>query len=55
MTSAEIQTEKQYRYNERLGIMTEGKRKPTGDEIAIAMAEAEQFEVEIKTQQCITT
>lgn len=48
MTATELKSEKQYRYNERLGILTEGKREPTSEEIAIAMQEVEQFEVEIK-------
>jgi len=40
MTPAELQTEWDYRFTERLGIMAEDQ-EPTGEQIIIAMAEAD--------------
>ena len=43
MTDAEIEIEWRYRYEERLGILTDGKTEPTPDLIAIATEEANEW------------
>ena len=43
MTEQEIQAEKKYIYNQRIGMLC-GEGKPTPEEIEIAVEEAEAFE-----------
>ena len=43
MTDAELRAEWFYRYEERLGILTDGKRPPTTQEMLIARREANQW------------
>ena len=43
MTPQEIKAEQKYRYEERIGILTQGLREPTPEEIKMAMEEAEKF------------
>jgi len=43
MNAQEIQAERKYRFEERIGMMTEGLREPTAEEIQQAQAESDKF------------
>jgi vacuolar-type H+-ATPase subunit H len=42
MTEEQLQEERRYRFEERLGIMTDGKREPTPEEITAAERDADE-------------
>jgi len=49
MTERELQAEKAYRVNERLGILC-GSLKPTAEQFALARKEADEWEADYRKQ-----
>lgn len=53
MTAAEIQVELEYRRQERLGILLDGRRDPTPVELVLARHEASSFIQDLERQDLI--
>ena len=53
MTPSEIQTEIEYRRIERLGILLDGRREPTGVELVLARHEASAFVQDLERQDLL--
>lgn len=53
MTKQELSIEKQYRTAERIGILTDGRREPTNDEVATATREADAFADDLEREALV--
>ena len=53
MTPEEIKAEKRYRMEERVGILTDGRREPTPEEFKTAWDEACAFEVDLEREALV--
>lgn len=53
MTPTEIQTEQLYRRSERLGILIQGERQPTDEEIEIVNREESAFLQDLERQELL--